>query len=105
MVKVTVKERSGQTHIIDCQKGLSLMENLRDNGVDDIMAICGGNCACGTCHVYVESDHLEELSELSGDEADLLDAIMSKEENSRLSCQIIVDERLEGLTVSVAPEA
>lgn len=80
------------------------MEALRDSGFDDIQAICGGCCACATCHVYVDSAFLDRLPAPSGDERELLDTSTQRLSNSRLSCQIPVTAALDGLRLTIAPE-
>jgi len=79
------------------------MEVFRSNGVEDIAAICGGCCSCGTCHVYVEQPGVDRLDEMAEDENDVLDGSLHRQENSRLSCQIPWSDELNGLRVRVAP--
>jgi 2Fe-2S ferredoxin len=78
------------------------MEALRDNGYHDILALCGGNCACATCHVYVEPNH-PGLPAMGPDENALLDAAEHRTSASRLSCQIQITDVLEGLRLTIAP--
>lgn len=104
MPKVIVKTRAGEERQIDAESGISLMENLRDNGIDDILAICGGCCACATCHVYVDPAFADRLPPMSEDELDLLSCSSGYTEQSRLSCQIEMSDALDGLRVTVAPE-
>lgn len=104
MPTIHVTLRDGRTRTIDGATGLSLMENLRDNGVDEIIALCGGCMSCATCHVHVDSEWLASLPPMSSDEDDLLDTSESRTANSRLSCQIPLTESLDGLAVTVAPE-
>lgn len=80
------------------------MEALRDSGFDDIQAICGGCCACATCHVYVDDAFLSSLPEPSRDERELLETSTQVTRNSRLSCQIPVTAALDGLRLTIAPE-
>lgn len=80
------------------------METIRDAGIDDILALCGGQCCCATCHVYVEPNFLERLPHMSEDECDLLESSGYREDNSRLSCQIPLSHQLDGLSVRIAPE-
>ena len=101
-IKVTI--RSGEERTVEATTGRSLMENLRDGGIDDILALCGGNASCATCHVHVERSWLDRLPPMGPDEDDLLDSSDHREENSRLSCQIPVTDDLDGLTITVAPE-
>jgi ferredoxin, 2Fe-2S len=104
MARITVVTRKGETRIIDGESSRSLMEVLRENGFDDILALCGGCCSCATCHVYVDSSLSDRLPPLSEDENDLLDTSAHRTAQSRLSCQIAVDQNLEGLRVTIAPE-
>lgn len=104
MPTVIVKSRAGEERQIDAEPGISLMENLRAQGVDDILAICGGCCACATCHVYVDSAFADLLPPMSDDEYDLLSCSSGYSEQSRLSCQIEMSDALEGLRITIAPE-
>jgi ferredoxin, 2Fe-2S len=86
--------------------GISLMENIRSAGLDELTAQCGGGCACGTCHVYVVGRELADVLKISSaDEDELLDASDHRLPWSRLSCQISVTDALDGLLVQIAPEA
>lgn len=104
MPTIHVTTRSGEQRTVVAATGRSLMENLRDGGIDDILALCGGNCSCATCHVHVASEWLDKLPPMSPDEDDLLDSSDARQESSRLSCQIPVTDGLHGLSLSVAPE-
>lgn len=104
MVKVTIANRAGQETEIEAEEGLSLMEVIRDNGFDELLALCGGCCSCATCHVFVDPDFADKLPPRSADEEDLLDSSDHKTEQSRLSCQVAITEDLEGLRVTIAPE-
>lgn len=103
MVKICVTNRDGSKQDVEVEPGLNLMEGLRDGGILDIEGICGGYCLCGTCHCYVDAANRERLAEQSEDEVDLLDGLMTSNENSRLMCQVKCDESLEGFEVTVAP--
>ena len=104
MPKLVVTTRSGETRSLDVVAGVSVMEALRDSGVSDILAICGGLCSCATCHVHVDPAFAALLPPMSADEDDLLDSSDHRNIQSRLSCQIIFEDRLDGLAVTVAPE-
>ncbi len=104
MPKITAITMDGNEIEIDAQAGATLMETLRDNGVDDIMAICGGACACATCHVYIDPAFWPLLSDVGSTEDDLLSSSDHRQENSRLSCQIQISDELDGLRVTAAPE-
>jgi ferredoxin, 2Fe-2S len=104
MPKLIVKTRSGDEKVIEAPAGTSLMEALRNQGVDEIQAICGGCCSCATCHVYVDADWFAKLAPVSDVENELLDCSTHRKSNSRLSCQIPFEEALDELRVTVAPE-
>jgi ferredoxin, 2Fe-2S len=104
MPTITVIDRSGTARDVSADNGLSLMEVIRDNGFDELLALCGGCCSCATCHVYVDAEFDGALPTMSEDENDLLDSTDSRNAQSRLSCQIPVSDALNGLTVTIAPE-
>ena len=101
---INVTRRDGATQFIDGKDDLSLMQNLRDGGIDEILALCGGCASCATCHVYVDEAWLGKLPAMSADEDDLLDCSGARQANSRLSCQIPFTPELAGIAVTVAPE-
>ncbi|HWU26315.1 MAG TPA: 2Fe-2S iron-sulfur cluster-binding protein [Rhizomicrobium sp.] len=102
-MKIHATDRNGQSRELEGRDGWTLMEILRDDGLD-ITAECGGACACATCHVYVAQEWYEKLTPPSETEIDMLDMALAVEPNSRLSCQITCTPELDGLTVTVAPE-
>ncbi len=104
MPTITVIDRSGNARDVQAENGLSLMEVIRDNGFDELLALCGGCCSCATCHVYVASEFSSNLPVMSEDENDLLDSTDNRNDQSRLSCQVPVTDALEGLQVTIAPE-
>lgn len=104
MTRVTVTTRNGEAHTLECQDGLSLMENIRAQGLDELAALCGGNMSCGTCHVLVAADGLERLPPMGADEGYLLELSPHRAASSRLSCQVTVTPALAGLAVRIAPE-
>ncbi len=104
MVDITVITRSGAERHVTGQAGDSLMHALRDGGIDEILALCGGVCSCGTCHVYVDPSFADLLGPITAVEDDLLDASTCRTDLSRLACQIKVLDALSGLHVEVAPE-
>ncbi len=104
MAKLTIVDRAGAERTVEGQPGLSVMEIIRDNGVDELLALCGGCCSCATCHVYVDESFADRLPEASPDENDLLDSSDHRNGLSRLSCQIAFSEALDGLKVTIAPE-
>ncbi|MDJ0979898.1 MAG: 2Fe-2S iron-sulfur cluster-binding protein [Erythrobacter sp.] len=104
MPKLTVTNRAGETSEIDVEDGLTVMEAIRDNGFDELLALCGGCCSCATCHIYVEDTAGGTLSNMSEDEDDLLESSDHRKDNSRLSCQVPFSAELDGLKVTIAPE-
>jgi 2Fe-2S ferredoxin len=102
-MKIKVTDRTGEIHNLDAIEGWRVMEIIRDHGLA-IKAECGGACACATCHVYVSADWVDQLPAAGDEEIDMLDSALAVEENSRLSCQIIFNHTLDGLTVTLAPE-
>lgn len=104
MPVVSVTTRDGRQKEIAGTSGRSLMENLRVAGIEEILALCGGCCSCATCHVYVDGDWLDRLPPMADDEDDLLDSTDVRQPNSRLSCQIVLSDALDGIAVTVAPE-
>lgn len=102
MIEVTTRENA--THIIDATEGHSVMEIIRDAGIDELLALCGGCCSCATCHVKVDPDFHDLLPSISCDEDDLLENSSTRDERSRLSCQILFEPRLTGLRLTIAPE-
>jgi 2Fe-2S ferredoxin len=105
MIKLTVKTRDGEAHAIEGRSGHTLMETIRKADIDELVALCGGSCSCATCHVFVEAGPSEVQTPAGEDEDDLLDSSDYRAGNSRLSCQIVLDESLEGLVVQIAPES
>lgn len=104
MPKITVTDRSGAAREIEAAAGLSVMENIRDAGIEDLLALCGGCCSCATCHVIVDDAWIAATGEAGDDENDVLDGSDHRTAASRLSCQIEMTDRLDGLCVTIAPE-
>lgn len=104
MPKLIVVTREGEERVLDGETGLSVMECIRDNGIDEILALCGGCCSCATCHVHVDAAHWAKLKPISEDENDLLESTAERDQFSRLSCQIAFGPELDGLKVRVAAE-
>ena len=96
-------DRDGKTHTIQPAEGLSVMEILKEADLD-IEAVCGGQCVCSTCHIYVEKKWLEQLSDISEEEQVMVEDTGHYKDNSRLACQIIWKDDLAGLTLTLAPE-
>jgi 2Fe-2S ferredoxin len=99
-----VVTRDGAERILESEVGVSVMKALRDKGVDELLALCGGSCSCATCHVHVDPSYFGKLAPMRDDENDLLDSIDHRSETSRLSCQIRFVEELDGMRVQVAEE-
>ncbi|PTM47359.1 2Fe-2S ferredoxin [Sphingomonas aerolata] len=104
MPKLIVVTRDGEERELMGETGLSVMEVIRDAGIDEILALCGGCCSCATCHVHVDPEFAAKLKPMSEDENDLLDSTSDRDDYSRLSCQIDVTDALDGLKVRIAAE-
>ena len=101
MAKITYIEHNGTDHTVDVQDGLTVMEGAVQNNIPGIDADCGGGMACATCHVYVKEDWFHKINKKSEGEDDMLDQAYEPKKNSRLSCQIIVSDDLDGLVVDM----
>ena len=101
MAKITYIEHDGSAHEVDVQDGLTVMEGAVQNDIPGIDADCGGGMACATCHVYVTEEWFDKLPKKEDGEEDMLDMAYEPKKNSRLSCQIIVSDELDGLTVNI----
>ena len=105
MPKLIFTSADGAEHVVDGSAGESLMLAAVQNGVPGIIAECGGNASCATCHVWVRDEYVDAVGEPNDMEEDLLDlAVSERRAGSRLSCQITVTEDLEGLTVEIPPD-
>ena len=102
-MKILVTDREGNNHVLKGDNNSTLMEIIRDEGVD-IEAACGGCCACATCHVYIDEKWVNKLNPIDDDEESMLDQAFDVKKNSRLSCQIHLNEELDGLELELAPE-
>ena len=100
---IIVNDREGNSHKLQADNGLKIMEIIRDAGLD-IEAACGGCCACATCHVYVDTAWLSKLDNIEEDEESMLDQTFFVKNTSRLSCQIEFTEKLDGIELTLAPE-
>ena len=99
MTKIKYIEHNGNEHLVDVQNGLTVMEGAVQNDIPGIDADCGGSMSCATCHVYVKEDWYDKLSKKEMGEDDMLDQAYEPKSNSRLSCQIMVSDDLDGLSV------
>ena len=104
MTELIVTTREGDVRTIEAPVGMSVMEAIRDAGIDELLALCGGSLSCATCHVHVDPDYLDALPPMSVDEDDLLDASDHRNATSRLSCQIRAGADLPRLAVTIAEE-
>jgi 2Fe-2S ferredoxin len=104
MPRISIVTRDGSEREVEGRTGWSVMETIRDSGIDELLALCGGCCSCATCHVHVDEEWAGKLRPMKGDEDDLLDTSMHRTQTSRLSCQILLTPELEGLRVTIAQE-
>ena len=101
MAKITYIEHDGKLHTIEVANGLSVMEGAVQNNIPGIDADCGGSMACATCHVYVKEEWFNKLPKKEDGEEDMLDMAFEPKKSSRLSCQLMVTDQLEGLVVNL----
>ena len=101
MPKITYVDQKGESKTIDVENGLTVMEGEVQNNIPGIDADCGGSMACATCHVYVKEDWFDKVNKKNEGEDDMLDQAYEPKKNSRLSCQIIVSDDLDGLVVDM----
>ena len=100
MAKITFIEPDGKEKVVEAEHGLSLLEVAHNNGID-LEGACEGSLACSTCHIVVEKSFFDSLPEPSEEEEDMLDLAFGLTHTSRLGCQIIVDEKLDGMKVKI----
>ena len=101
MPKITYIEHNGKSHTLEVANGLTVMEGAVQNNISGIDADCGGSCACATCHVYVDKEWFNKLPNKESAEEDMLDMAFEFKPTSRLSCQLIVSDELDGLVVKM----
>jgi 2Fe-2S ferredoxin len=104
MPRLVVTTREGTTVDVDGSADRSVMEVIRDSGIDELLALCGGCCSCATCHVHVDPAWVDRLPAMSSDEDELLESSADRDATSRLSCQIAFDDSLDGLAIKIAAE-
>ena len=104
MGTINITLRDGTEQSVEAADGRSVMEAIRDAGIDELLALCGGCCSCATCHVHVVDEWFDKLPAMSEDEDDLLDSSDHRTLQSRLSCQIAYTDALDGLQLAIAPE-
>lgn len=102
MPKITYVATDGTRHDVEVEAGYSVMEGAINNEIDGIVAECGGACACATCHSYIDEAWLDKLPEMDDMEDSMLDAAYERKSTSRLTCQIEVSDKLDGMVVYVA---
>ena len=100
MPKITYKDNEGNSKTIEVENGLTVMEGAIQNDISGIDADCGGSMACATCHVYVEEKWFDKISKAEDAEVDMIDMAYEPKKNSRLSCQLIVSDELDGLILT-----
>ena len=100
MPKITYIDSENNKKTIEVENGLSVMEGAIQNNIPGIDADCGGSMACATCHVYVAEDWYDKLNKIEEAEQDMLDLAFEPKKNSRLSCQLIISDELDGLVVT-----
>ena len=100
MPKITYIDNEGTSRTVEVEKGLSVMEGAIQQNIPGIDADCGGSMACATCHVYVEEKWFDKLPKAEDAEVDMIDMAHEPKKNSRLSCQLIVTDELDGLIVT-----
>lgn len=104
MPEILVTDRSGKQIIVEATPDRTLMEIIRDAGFDDMVALCGGCCACATCHIHVDPAFADALPPISADENDLLDTSPHRTAQSRLACQLSFTDSMADMRVEIAAE-
>jgi 2Fe-2S ferredoxin len=99
MPKITFVSHDGNPQDVNVTSGTTVMQAAIDNGIDSIVAECGGACSCATCHVYVDDAWAQKVPAVGDVEKDMIECVLEPQENSRLSCQVVVDDSLDGLVV------
>ncbi len=97
---ITYIADDGTARTVNAEIGSSVMETAINNDIPGILATCGGSCSCATCHVYVDDDWVDKVPPPNLEESDMLDAVHDLKDNSRLSCQIVFTDELDGLIVT-----
>ncbi len=101
MPKINYITTDGERHEVEVENGYSVMEGAINNNIEGVVAECGGACACATCHCYIDEAWLDKIPEMDDMEDSMLDAAFERQNNSRLTCQIEVNDSLDGLVVRV----
>ncbi len=103
MPTLHVTLRNGECLTVEGRPGLTMMDLIRNTGREDPFAVCGGGCSCGTCHVFVDQEWIDRVGDVTAFEDDMLDMSPHRGATSRLSCQIVMTDALDGVSVTVAP--
>ncbi len=101
MPKIIYVTNDGTRHEVEVENGYSIMEGAINNDIDGIVAECGGACACATCHAYVDPAWVDKIPAMDDMEDSMLDAAYERKDNSRLTCQIEVNDSLDGMLIHV----
>ena len=101
MPKINFTDSTGNTETVEVENGLSVMEGAVQNNIKEIDADCGGAMACATCHVYVDDKWMDKIPKAEDAENDMIDVAFEPKKNSRLSCQLMVSDQLDGLVVNL----
>ena len=104
MPQIIVTLRNGEQKSIPVTAGTSVMQAICEGGVDELLALCGGLCSCATCHVHIDNAFFNKLQPVGEDEDALLSGSMHRCERSRLGCQVLLTEALDGMKLTIAPE-
>ncbi|MFV0276691.1 MAG: 2Fe-2S iron-sulfur cluster-binding protein [Parahaliea sp.] len=99
MVTITYIENDGRTFEVEAEVGSTIMQTAVDNGIEGILAECGGACSCATCHCYIDEAWVEKVGEANPMEKEMLDFAVDPKDNSRLGCQVDITADFNGLVV------
>ena len=102
MPRITFITPDGERHDVEVENGYSVMEAAINNNIEGIVAECGGACACATCHSYIDDAWLDKMPPMDDMEDSMLDAAYDRRDNSRLTCQLEMNDAWDGLVVHVA---
>jgi len=100
MTKLTFIDKNKNQISVQAENGKSILDIAKENNID-LMGACDGNCACGTCHVYIDEETLKKIEPATEDEENVLDIVFNLQQNSRLACQVIVNEKMEGAIITI----
>lgn len=103
-ININITDRNDNLIQVYGEPGISVMELIRKSGVNGFLALCGGGCSCATCHIYIDENWMHEVPPISDDEDALLDTSDHRKNNSRLSCQIKINHKHDGMRIMIAPQ-